>query len=125
MSRVTATDPGPDDLMTLKEACSRVFDGAFKVSTLRAEHQRGRLTIYKIGRRHFTTLRDLQEMKKKCLVAQKERASISTRNANSGQSETERLSSALVALNQTTQALKGSSPNTSPGSTDRRRARHQ
>jgi len=124
MSR-TGIDIAPDDLMTLQEACNRVFDGAFKVSTLRAEHQRGRLTIYKIGRRHFTTLRDLQEMKKKCLVAQKERASISTRNASNGLSETERLSSALVALTQTTEALKSNSLNISPASTGPRRARHR
>ena len=117
--------PAPDDLLTLKDACELVFDGAFKISTLRAEHQRGRLTIYKIGRRHFTTLRDIQEMKKKCLVARKERVSISTRTGSSGLSETERLSSALVALSQTTEALKNNSPNISPANTGQRRARHR
>jgi hypothetical protein len=123
MSRTA--DPGLDDLLTLKDACELVFDGAFTIATLRAEHRKGNLEIYRIGRRDFTTLRDIQEMKKRCRVARRVPASISTRNAGNGLSETEHLSSALAALSQTTQTLKRNSPNTSAASTDQRRARHR
>lgn len=117
--------PEPDDLLTLKDACERVFDGAFTIATLRAEHRKGNLEIYRIGRRDFTTLRDIQEMKKKCRVAHRGPVYTSTRGGDNGQSEMERRSSALVALNQTTQALKRSSQNISAGSTDQPPARRR
>ena len=117
--------PELDDLLTLKDACEKVFDGAFTIATLRAEHRKGNLEIYRIGRRDFTTMRDIQEMKKKCRVARRVPASISTRNASNGLSETEHLSSALAALSQTTQTLKSNSRNISEASTGPRRARHR
>ena len=55
--------------MTLKEACKRVFKDAISVATLMAEHRRGNLVIYKIGRQYFTTLRELNEMLSRCSVA--------------------------------------------------------
>lgn len=49
-----------DALMTLAEAC-RFLPGA-KPDTLRAEHNRGRLTVYRVGKRVYTTARDIREM---------------------------------------------------------------
>jgi hypothetical protein len=62
-------ETGPDALITLKEACETLFAGAISVATLRVEHQRGNLVISKIGRQYFTTLRDIEDMRTKCVVA--------------------------------------------------------
>ena len=58
--------PDPDELLTLAQACERLFRGAIKPSSLRAEHRRGRLAIERIGNKDFVTRRALQEMRKKC-----------------------------------------------------------
>jgi hypothetical protein len=65
-----------DKPMTLKEAAR---DSGFTVSTLRAEADRGRLTIYQIGTRHYTTRADIRGMVQKCRVEPKVRDSISIR----------------------------------------------
>lgn len=111
-----------DDPITLKDACEKFFAGAFTIATLRAEHRRGNLEVYRIGKRDFTTLRDLREMQRKCRVAHKAPVSISTHDESSGLSEMDKRSSALAALSQTTKALKSSSPNISAANTNRRRA---
>ena len=104
--------PAEDDPVTLQEACDIVFRGAVKVSTLRLEATRGHLEIFKVGRRQFTTLRSVRGMMDKCREKRKGRGSISTAGANNGLSETEQATSALVALSQTTRALKRSLRNT-------------
>ena len=44
--------------ITLNEACS-LFRGSLTPSTLWAEHDRGRIVIFKIGRRYYTTKSDV------------------------------------------------------------------
>ena len=99
-----------DKPITLKQA-SEEFP--FTVSTLRAEADRGRLTIYQIGRRHYTTRADIRGMVQKCRVEPRVRDSISIRKEANGSSVTERFFSAQAAANETVQRLKNSSRNTS------------
>lgn len=100
---------GDADTITLKDA-ARHF--GFSVYTLRTEADRGRLTIYKIGKRYYTTPADVKEMVRQCRVEQKGQGFTSIRSASSGLSETERASSALAAANETALRLKNSSRNT-------------
>jgi len=100
---------GDDDTVTLKDAAQHF---GFSVWTLRTEADRGRLTIYKIGKRYYTTPGDVKEMVRQCRVEQKGRDSTSIRSASSGLSETDRASSALAAANEIAQRLKSSSRTT-------------
>lgn len=112
---------GDHDTITLADAGQHF---GFKVWTLRAEAERGRLTIYKIGRRYYTTPADIREMIAKCRVEQKGQGFTLIRGGSNGSSGTERALSALAAANETVAALKGRSRNTSATSTGRnRRAR--
>jgi hypothetical protein len=111
-----------DDVITLREAAERF---GFGISTLRAEAERGRLTTYKIGKRVWTKAADIREMIQKCRVAPKAPAYISIRDGASGSSETERVSSALAAANETVTMLKNASRDTSLISTSpNHRGRH-
>lgn len=109
MSDVTI---GEDDPITLQEAVDMVFRGTVKVSTLRVEALRGNVEIFKVGRRHFTTLRSVRGMMDKCREKRKARGSILTASANNGPSEMEQATTARVALNQTLQGLRRSLRNT-------------
>jgi hypothetical protein len=111
-----------DDAIPLKEAAERY---GFTVSTLRAEAYRGRLTIYKIGKRLWTKPADIREMVEKCRVEQKARDFILIRNESSGSSATDRASSALAAANETVLRLKSISRNTSAKSTSPKRQAHR
>jgi hypothetical protein len=97
------------DIITLKDAAQHF---GFSVYTLRTEADNGRLTIYKIGRRYYTTPGDVKEMVEQCRVEQKARDFTSIRAATNGLSETERASSALAAARETALRLKNSSKNT-------------
>jgi hypothetical protein len=112
-----------DDPVTLKEACEIVFRNTITPATLKAAARAGRLPVSLIGRCYFTTIRDAKALHHQCLVEQKAPVSILIRRAESGSSETARVSSALDALRASTDALKGSSRNTSLASTNRQRAR--
>jgi hypothetical protein len=59
---------GANDAITLKDAAKNF---GFSVSTLRTEADRGRLTIYRIGRRYYTTPADIREMVSQCRVDRK------------------------------------------------------
>lgn len=112
---------GDNDAITLKDAAQHF---GFTVSTLRAEAKRGRLEIYMIGKRHYTTPANVREMVQQCRVAPKAQDFTLTRRAASGQSETDRASSALAAANETVLRLRNSSQNISDRSTSlNRRAR--
>ncbi len=115
-------EPRPDEPMTLAHAADYF---KFTVLTLRAEADRDRLTIYKIGRQYYTTPADIAEMVRKCRVEQKARGSISTRNAGNGSSATDRTSVALDALKQTINGHKSSSRNTSRANTSQSRRQSQ
>lgn len=97
------------DTITLKDAAEHF---KFSVYTLRTEADRGRLTIYKIGKRYYTTPADVKEMVRLCRVDQKAPDFTLIRNVRSTSSETERASSALAAANETALRLKNSSRNT-------------
>lgn len=98
-----------DDTITLKDAAQHF---GFSVYTLRAEADRGRLAIYKIGKRYYTTPADVKEMVKACRVDQKGHGFTSIRSAVNGPSETDRASSALAAARESAERLKNSSRNT-------------
>lgn len=98
-----------DDTITLKDAAQHF---GFSVYTLRTEADRGRLAIYRIGKRYYTTPADIKEMVRQCRVDQKAPDFTSIRTARSGLSETEHASSALAAANEIALRLKNSSRNT-------------
>lgn len=98
-----------EDTITLKDAASHF---GFSVYTLRTEADRGRLAIYRIGKRYYTTPGDVKEMVRQCRVDQKALDFTLIRNARSTLSETGRASSALAAANETALKLKNSSRNT-------------
>lgn len=51
-------------LLTLKTAIARAFPaGGMSEKCLRREAKAGRLKIYRIGRKDYTTLKDIDEMK--------------------------------------------------------------
>lgn len=106
MSRTVTSDA---DTITLKDAAQHF---GFSVYTLRTEADRGRLAIYKIGKRYYTTPADIKEMVRQCRVDQKARDFTLIRGASNSLSETERASSALAAANETAQRLKSSSRTT-------------
>lgn len=108
-----------DAPLTLKEACELVFRNTVRPATLRAEAGRNRLTIFRIGKRDFTTLRNVREMI--CRAEQKAPASTWTESADSGLSETARISSARAAARITIEGLKRLSKPTSVKSTSRNR----
>ncbi len=105
-----------DRPLTLAEAAELYH---LKISTLRAEAARGRLDVFRIGRRDYTTLESLKAMVRKCHDEDPRRASISTRNDDSGSSETERFRSAQAALNMSAKALKRGLPRISAKNTSR------
>lgn len=85
----------------------------FTVSTLRVEAARGRLAIYKIGNKHFTTPADIKAMIQLCRVEQKGRDFILIRGGSNGLSETDQISSAQERVKESVARLKSSSRNTS------------
>lgn len=112
---------GDEDPITLQDAAQHF---GFTVLTLRAEASRGHLTIYKIGKRYYTTPANIREMVHLCRVDQKAPGFTLTRSANNGPSETDRASSALAAAREIATRLKNSSRNTSaPSIAPNRRAR--
>jgi hypothetical protein len=110
------------EILTIKEAAER-----YRVSpgVLKAAAVSGRLTIYKLGTRYYTTPRDIEDWVDSCRVEQKGQDFTSIRRARSGSSETDRASSALAAARETAAALKNSLRNTSATSTSRYRQGRQ
>jgi hypothetical protein len=96
--------------ITLGEACA-IFRGNLTPATLWAEQKRGRLVIFKIGRRYYTTRNDVELMVSKCRDEAKAPGSISTRIVERGQSETDRAQSAQAALSASVIRLRKSSRN--------------
>jgi hypothetical protein len=102
-ARTLGDAPEDDEPITLAEACRLFPHAKLTVWTLRAEAQRGRLDIFRLGKRDCTTPRAMREMVKLCQDADHRRVSTSTR-----QDETERHASAQAALSLTMQDLKAS-----------------
>ena len=107
MSALLAQD---DDweAVPLADACRMFPRMRLTPSTLRAEAARGRLDIFRIGKRDYVTVESIREMVRKCRDEDHRRASTSMRSANNGLSETEHVSFALVAATETVQRLKRS-----------------
>ena len=108
MTRVA--EMGTDDTpITLEEACKLYPQAAFKVATLRAAADQGILDIFRLGRRYHTTPAAMAEWVLKCREKSCRHGSTSTSRAASGLSETDRISSAQVALRATLGKLKSNS----------------
>jgi uncharacterized protein YbjT (DUF2867 family) len=61
--------PSHDTPLRLADAATLAFPmGGVTAATLRGEAKRGRLKIYRIGGRDFTTLQDIADMTKACSV---------------------------------------------------------
>lgn len=58
----------PDTKLRLSVAAARAVEGGLTVNVLRREGQRGRLKIYRIGNKDYTTLRDIADMMEACVV---------------------------------------------------------
>lgn len=114
-----------DDPITLKEACEIVFRNTCAVATLRAEADRGRLDLSKIGKRYYTTLRSARELYEKCRVNRRAQGSISTQNEMPGLSEMALFSNARAALRATLSAPASCSGDISPANTSRNRAQYR
>jgi hypothetical protein len=125
-----------DEPLTLAEACQLIFRGTISPATLRAEAERGRLVIERIGRRDFVTRRAIREMRKKCEMAPEQKApgsgfspSASARTESpmsppSGSSAmTTDTSVALASVLMIAEQLSGNSPATSPRTTRRKSAK--
>jgi hypothetical protein len=109
---------GDDDPITLQEACDLIYRGKITQLSLLTKAKKKQLKTFKVGRTIFTRKRYVREMEE-CLEDHKVPGSTSTRVASSMSSETDKASSALAALNQTTLALKRGSSSISPPSTSR------
>ncbi len=108
--------------LTLQEACE-VYGNTFTPATLKAEATRGRLDIFRLGKRNYTTLSSLREMVLRCQEEGRRQGSTSTGPETNGLSETDRRLSARVALQQTLAGLKKPSGNISGKSTGPSRQR--
>jgi hypothetical protein len=119
---------GPNTPLLLKDAVSIAFPaGGMTVSGLRKERDRGRLCVEKIAGREFTTLGNIEQMRKQCRDIRRAQGSgsnqknvVRTEKSSGtplGSSETDRASSARAALEMTALALSKHSQNTSPQNT--------
>ena len=106
-----------DDPIPLAEACKVFPQARLTVSTLRAEAARGRLIIFPIGKRHYTTLRSMREMVRRCRDEPRGLASTLIRSESSGLSETDRISSAQERAKESAARLIRPSPSTSLSNT--------
>ncbi len=105
-----------DRPIRLKDAAEEFKIG---VATLRAEAERGRLAIYRIGKRDYTTRNDIREMVLQCLVPQKVPAYISTRREANTRSVTAAAScdsAQQVLLRLRSTSRRSSQPNIDPSS---------
>ena len=55
-----------DAAIPLRDVPALFPESRFKLATLRAEASRNRLRVFRVGRRHYTTLADVKEMIRLC-----------------------------------------------------------
>ena len=108
-----------DEPITLAEACLLFPRAKLTISTLRSEAGRGRLDIFRLGKRDYPTARAMRDMVRKCQEDARRRASTSIPSETNGLSATERASSAQAALKQNVTALRQDLPRISGKSTRR------
>jgi hypothetical protein len=122
------TKPDLDAPLRLKDALEHAFpNGGMKLSGLRNEIRKGRLVAERIAGKHFVTLRAINEMREQCretdraldcgLNPRREIRKESSSGARHGSFETDRVKSALAALETTVKGLSAPSLNTSPRNT--------
>jgi hypothetical protein len=123
MSTVTSVpNTDPHALLRLEAAARIAFpDGSVKASALRREALAGRLVIYRIANKDFTTITDIKEMTKRCRVQAKGRMSTTTSSADCSISETANSNEALASMKLTARALKEHLQSTSSKSTTRKK----
>jgi hypothetical protein len=100
--------PADDAAIPLRDIPALFPESRFTLSTLRAEASRGRLQIFRVGRRDYTTPADVREMIRRCRADDHRRAFISTRQGVNGSSATAEPASALAALRQSVGGRKSS-----------------
>ena len=93
----------PDQPISLKAVCKIIFKGRISVATLKAEHGRGNLEIFKIGRAYFTTRRHVEAMIEKCRLQARGAPS---RTAADNLTKKARTAAALAAVKLTVENLK-------------------
>ena len=112
----------PNTMLRLETAARTAFpDGSIKASGLRREAAAGHLAIYRIAGKDFTTLADIEGMKKQCRVQAKGRTSTTTNSAACYTSETDNSNAAIASMKLTARALKERLQNTSSKSMTRKK----
>src|ERR1700730_476228 len=118
----------PDAPLRLEIAATLAFpDGSMTAAGLRREGARGRLVIERIAGKDFTTLRHIEEMRKKCRDQVREpdcgsnpqptHPTAGFAGTPIGSSEMDRAKSARAALHKIARAPSAPSENTSPANT--------
>jgi len=106
-------------LLTLKEAAQSLNAG-MKEAALRKARDEGRLAVYRLGNKDYTTADALQEMLDQCRIHPKERGSISENGKVEkahGSSVTQDARLPQASARQIAEKLRGGSRNTSPRNT--------
>jgi hypothetical protein len=110
-ANLTQSDITHDTPLFLGVAAAVAFpDGTVSAMTLRAEAARGKLAIFRIGKKYYTTLGSIEKMvAEKCRVLPKVPTSICAAGPGAnqlGSSGTEGMKSAQVALQASVKMLK-------------------
>src|SRR4051794_17241907 len=122
MIETTVLNPDPNAMLRLETAARAAFpDGSIKATGLRREAAAGRLAIYRIAGKDFTTLADIEGMKKQCRVQAKGRISTTTNSGACCTSETDNSNAAIASMKQTARLLKDHLQNTSSENTIRKK----
>src|SRR5215469_7252851 len=87
-----------EEPITLAEACQIFPRAKLTPSTLRAEATRGRLGIFRLGKRDYTTPGAMRAMVQRCQEDDYRRDSISIRSGKSGSSVTGHATSARASI---------------------------
>src|SRR5215831_20400979 len=125
---ITQADIADDKPIRLSVAAALAFpDGSMTASGLRREAARGRLAIERIAGKDFTTLRAINEMRKRCRVEPKAPGSgcsqrdgtktVESSNKPYGASEMAASNEALVSARAKLRKLRKRSPTISPPNT--------
>jgi hypothetical protein len=106
MTESVTVDPleRADDPITLAEACKLFPRASLTVSTLRAEADRRRLNIFRLGRRDYTTEADMRAMVK----SSKDESSRCVHTSTTTNADNREQARSAAALSQITLALKRS-----------------
>jgi hypothetical protein len=122
MGKPAIPDPnsiGPDTPLRLEIAAAIAFpDGGMTASGLRKEHSKGRLEFERIANKDFVTLKQIEEMRKKCALSNRQGLNLDPPGRKKsrlafGSSETKDASAAQASARASAQRLRSRSRNTS------------